>query len=128
MSMMSPKEVPVLVWRAVTRACPKCGGRGVFASYFKYKERCPTCGIHLERGEPGYVVGTYLFNIITSELLFAAMMISWVLSTWPEVPWERVQYVGVGMMLSIPIIFYPFAKGLFLAFHLYFVPVGDTDR
>ena len=35
---------------------------------------------------------------------------------------------GVGLMILLPIIFYPFAKGLFLAFHLYFQPKGDTDR
>jgi uncharacterized protein (DUF983 family) len=125
---MKRPSVPAFIWRAFTRACPNCGGRGVFASYFKYKERCATCGIHLERGEPGYVVGTYLFNIIASELLFAAMMITWVLRTWPDVPWTAVQYTGVGMMILIPILFYPFAKGLFLAFHLFFHPTGDTDR
>jgi uncharacterized protein (DUF983 family) len=121
-------SVPALVWRALTRACPNCGGRPVFATYWRYRERCPACSIHLERGEPGYVVGTYLFNIIASELLFAATMITWVLRTWPDVPWTTVQYTGVGLMILMPILFYPFAKALFLAFHLFFLPTGDTDR
>lgn len=126
---MSPmRRVPILFWRAVTRACPSCGGRGVFQSYWKYKERCGTCGIHLERGEPGYVVGTYLFNLVSSELIFAAVMVTWVLRVWPDVPWERVQYSGVALMITLPIVFYPVAKALFLAFHLFWLPQGDTDR
>lgn len=126
--MSTRPHVPALFWRALTRACPSCGGRGVFQNYFKYKERCPTCRIHLERGEHGYVVGTYLFNLIASELIFVAVMISWVMRTWGHVPWERVQYTGVAIMILLPVLFYPFAKALFLAFHLFFLPTGDTDR
>ena len=126
---MSPAStIPSLLWRAVTRACPKCGGRGVFRNYWKYKERCPTCELHLERGEHGYVVGTYMFNLIASELIFISVMITWVVRTWGHVPWEVVQYSGVAMMVLLPVLFYPFAKALFLAFHLFWQPQGDTDR
>lgn len=126
---MSPmRRIGLLFWRAVTRACPSCGGRGVYRNYWKYKERCPTCQLHLERGEPGYVVGTYMFNLVTSELIFAVTMIAWVLHDWPDVPWERVQYTGVALMILLPILFYPFAKALFLAAHFFVQPQGDTDR
>ena len=57
-----------------------------------------------------------------------AVMITWVLQTWPEVPWDAVQYVGVGLMILLPIVFYPFARSLFLSAHLYIHPTGDTDR
>jgi uncharacterized protein (DUF983 family) len=126
--MKTRHPIPTLLWRAATRACPDCGGRGVFRNYWKYRERCPACGIHLERGEQGYIVGTYMFNLVSSELIFISAMVTWVLSTWPDVPWIAVQYVGVGMMVLLPVLFYPFAKGLFLAFHLFFLPQGDTDR
>lgn len=126
--MMPPAQIPVLLWRCITRACPNCGGHGVFRNYWKYQERCPTCGIHLERGEQGYVVGTYMFNLIASELLFIAVMLTWVLRTWPDVPWDAVQYVGVALCVSMPVLFYPVAKALFLSAHLYVHPQGDTDR
>ena len=126
--MSAVRRVPVLLWRAITRACPSCGGRGVFQNYWKYRERCPTCQLRLERGEPGYVVGTYMFNLVASELIFAATMIVWVLRVWPDVPWERVQYTGVTLMILLPILFYPFAKALFLAAHFFVQPQGDTDR
>jgi hypothetical protein len=37
------------------------------------RTRCPVCGLGLERGEHGYIVGAYMFNIIAAELLFAAI-------------------------------------------------------
>jgi uncharacterized protein (DUF983 family) len=126
---MNPRRrIPLLLWRAVTRACPSCGGRPIFASYWKLRERCPSCDIKLERGEQGYVVGTYMFNLVASELIFAAVMITWVLHTWPDVPWNTVQYSGVTLMICLPILFYPFARSLFLAAHIFFLPQGDTDR
>lgn len=126
---MNPaRSIPTLLWRALTRACPSCGGRGVFRNYWKYQERCPSCGIHLERGEQGYVVGTYLFNLVSSELIFVSVMITWVVRTWGHVQWELVQYTGVTLMVLLPILFYPFAKALFLAAHLFILPQGDTDR
>lgn len=125
---MSRPRIPALLWRTLTRACPNCGGRGVYRNYWKYLEHCPTCKLHLERGEHGYVVGTYMFNLIASELIFIVVMVTWVLRSWPDVPWVPVQYVGVGLCVSMPILFYPVAKALFLSAHLYVHPSGDTDR
>ena len=127
MSTERPK-IPALLWRVATRACPNCGGRGVYQNYWRYKVRCPSCDILLERGESGYTVGTYMFNLVGSELIFVAVMLTWVLRVWPDVPWERVQYTGVTLMVLLPVVCYPFAKALFLSAHLYVQPKGDTDR
>ncbi len=35
--------------------------------------RCPQCGLLFERGEQGYVVGAYMFNIAAAELVFVAL-------------------------------------------------------
>lgn len=126
--MQPLRTVPTFLWRSLTRACPNCGARGVHRNYWKYLERCPSCQIHLERGEHGYVVGTYMFNLVASELIFVAVMITWITRTWGHVAWDLVQYVGVAMMVLLPVVFYPVAKGLFLSFHLFWHPQGDTDR
>ena len=39
------------------------------------REACPVCGLHLERGEHGYIVGAYMFNIVGAELIFAAIFL-----------------------------------------------------
>jgi len=82
------------------------------------------CGLHLERGEQGYVVGAYMFNIIAAELVFAMIFMGVVLLTWPDPPWRTLQYGGGVLMIAMPFFFYPFSKTLFLAFDLVFRPHG----
>lgn len=65
-----------LAWRALRRRCPNCGRAHVFDGWFTMLGRCPACGIGLERGEQGYVVGAYMFNIVAAELAFAAIFIA----------------------------------------------------
>jgi uncharacterized protein (DUF983 family) len=91
------------------------------------RRRCSVCGLHLERGEHGYVVGAYMFNIIAAELIFVAIFIAVVAVMWPDPPWTVLQYGGAAMMIALPVFFYPFAKTLFLAFDLVFRPPGPED-
>ena len=92
------------------------------------RERCPTCGIRFERGEQGYIVGAYMFNIVAAELIFAAIFVGTIVATWPEPPWALLEWGGVALMILLPILFYPLSKTLFLAFDLYFNPNADGDR
>ena len=81
--------------------------------------------LHLERGEQGYIVGAYMFNIIAAELVFAVIFIGIILATWPEPPWRMLQFGGGALMILMPLLFYPFSKTLFLAFDLLFRPHGS---
>lgn len=118
----------ILYLRALRLRCPACGGARVFDGWFRMKDRCPACGIRLERGEQGYVVGAYMFNIVAAELIFAAIFLAWVIVTWPDPPWTLLQYGGAALMVLLPVLFYPFSKTLFLAFDLTFNPRADGDR
>ena len=91
------------------------------------RERCPVCGIRLARGEAGYQVGAYMFNMIAAELIFAAIFVGILVYTWPEPPWDPLLYGGVGLMVRLPALFYPFSKTLFLAFDLVFRPPAAED-
>lgn len=116
-----------LACRALRRRCPNCGRAHVFDGWFTMLGRCPACGIGLERGEPGYIVGAYMFNIVAAELTFAAIFIATIAMTWPAPPWAWLQYGGVALMLLLPVLFYPFSKTAFLAFDLFFNPRADGD-
>ncbi|MFI5235150.1 MAG: DUF983 domain-containing protein [Gemmatimonadales bacterium] len=122
------RRAATLVLRAIRRRCPNCGGAVVFDGWFKMKEKCPTCGIRLERGEQGYQVGAYMLNIVISELIFAAIFITTLVRTWPDPPWTLLQFGGVALMVLLPVLFYPFSKTLFLALDLTFNPRADGDR
>lgn len=124
---MSLRRILVLSVRALRLRCPNCGGGPIFASWFRMRERCPQCGLGFERGEQGYVVGAYMFNIIAAELLFAAMAAGVVAATWPSPPWIWLQWGGAALMIAAPIVCYPFSKTLFLAFDLVFRPAQPED-
>jgi len=117
----------MLFWGAARLRCPNCGGGPLFSYWVRMRERCPVCGIQLERGEEGYQVGAYMFNIVAAELIFAAIFLGVLASTWPTPPWDELLYGGVAIMISAPFIFYPFSKTLFLAFDLIFRPPAPND-
>ena len=117
-----------LTARACLLRCPACGGQEVFEGWFTMRRSCPSCGLRLERGEEGYVVGAYMFNIIAAELLFAVLFLAVVVWRWPSPPWEVLEYGGLVLMVLAPLLFYPFSRSLFLAFDLIFRPEADGDR
>jgi len=113
--------------RALRLRCPACGGGPVLLSWLRMSPNCATCGLRLERGEEGYWVGSYMFNIIAAELLFAALGITVVVITWPTPPWTALALGGAVLMVLAPLVFLPFSKLLFLAFDLIFRPPTDAD-
>jgi uncharacterized protein (DUF983 family) len=124
---LSIRRVALLFWRALRRRCPNCGGGGLFATWLKFNQRCPTCGLALERGEDGYQVGSYMFNIIASELVFAAIFITVLVAAWPSPPWDLLLWGGSALMLVAPFGLYPFTKTVFLAFDLVFRPATQDE-
>jgi uncharacterized protein (DUF983 family) len=116
-----------LFGRAFRLRCPNCGGGPILRSWLRFREHCPACGLPLERGEHGYQVGSYMFNIVASELIFATIFLAVLLWTWPTPPWELLQYGGIGLMVLAPLVFFPFSKTLFLAFDLIFRPATPEE-
>ncbi len=124
---LSPSRAARLFWRAARLRCPNCAGGPLFDSWFRMQARCPSCGLPLERGEEGYQVGSYMFNIIAAELIFAAVFLGIVVATWPDPPWTALQVGGVALMIAAPFLFFPFSKALFLAFDLLFRPATPDE-
>lgn len=108
-----------LFWRAARLRCPNCGGGPLFHSWLKPRSRCPSCGLPLDRGEEGYQVGSYMFNIIAAELIFAAVFVGLIVATWPSPPRTELQIA--------PFVFFPFSRTLFLAFDLVFRPATRDE-
>jgi uncharacterized protein (DUF983 family) len=120
-----------LLARAVLLRCPRCGRAGVLRSWFDVRERCPACGLRFERGEEGYYLGSVLFNVIAAEAAFVVGLVAVILLTWPHTPWNVMFWGGIGLMILLPILFFPFSKTLWLAFDLVFrpsVPGDEEDR
>ena len=118
----SLRRAAELFSRAVRLRCPNCGGGALFASWFRMKPTCPTCGISLDRGEQGYEVGSYMFNIVLAEGLFAGIFVAVLVGTWPSPPWTALEYAGPALMLVLPFALFPVTKTLYLALDLLLRP------
>jgi hypothetical protein len=53
-------------------------------------------------------------NLGITELIFAVFLIGSVAATWPDPPWALLLIIGVALNAALPIVFYPFAKSIFL--------------
>jgi uncharacterized protein (DUF983 family) len=96
------RRVWVLLWRAVRLRCPNCGGGPMFDSWLRMRSNCPRCGLLTERGEQGYQVGSYMFNIVAAQLIFAAVFLGVLLLTWPSPPWDALLYLFSRLRPPVP--------------------------
>jgi uncharacterized protein (DUF983 family) len=116
-----------MVFRALTLRCPHCGSKGVLASWFRLRERCPRCKLHLHREENDYFLGAYVIMLVGVEILFAFGLVIVLLVTWPNPPWDAMQWIGALVLTAGALIAYPFAKTLWLAIDLMFRPVSSSE-
>ncbi len=123
----TPVSVSTLIKRAARRACPVCGRRGIFESWFRLKARCPSCNYDFAR-EPGYWVTAIIVNIAVIEGLFLLLFIAVVVGTAPDVNWPLILGAGVAMNVLFPIFFYPYSKTFWMALDLAVHPFNDEDR
>ena len=112
--------------RGLGRRCPRCGAKGIFDSYFKLKDRCPSCLYPFER-EQGYWVGAIVVNMAVAEFLFFLLFFTVVLVTMPGVEWGPLLIVAIATNAIVPVIFYPFSKTVWMAGDLYFHKHREGD-
>lgn len=126
---VSAKRVAQMFVRALTLRCPNCGSRGIVASWFKMRERCPVCGLRSEREGHDYLTGSVLFNIVLSELLFVIALVAYLLAVWPHVNWNVLQIVAPLATAAAPFVLFPFTKLIWLAADLSLRPLrpGELD-
>ena len=83
----------------------------------------------LERGETSdFWIGAYVFNLAIGELLAIGVPIVWVILTWPNPAWGRVEVLAAVLCVLLPIVFFPFSRTLWLAWDLSFRPSEPGDR
>ena len=121
------RRVISLFSRALRLRCPHCGGGPIFVTWSHLVPNCPVCGLGLERGEQGYWLGAYFFNLMAMETVFSIWFVAFLLLTWPEPPWELFQITTMVLMVLVPVGFFPYSKTVFLAFDLLVRPPTEED-
>jgi hypothetical protein len=92
------------------------------------KDTCPSCGLILNRKESGYSLGGFWLNLLFAEGITALLFVTTLVKTWPDPPWTLLQYGLPGLALLTPVLFYPFAKTLFLAIDLAVRPAARGEH
>ena len=125
---MTPPRLRDLYLRALRLRCPACGGGPVFVTRFRMCPNCPDCGLHFDREpEGGYWVGSYTINLMATEAVFAAVLVGTLVLTWPTPPWDALAWGDAVLMLTFPVVFFPWSKTLFIAIDLTFRPDEPHD-
>ncbi len=116
-----------MLGRSIARHCPRCSGSGIFANWAALEEFCPTCGFKFER-EPGYWVGALIINMAVALIVFLVTLVGGMALFWPDVPWNALSAATIGVMLVVPIAFYPWSKGMWMAIELSYHRLEEKEQ
>lgn len=78
-----PLTVTRLLGRGLRRRCPLCGGGGLFRRWFTMVERCPRCGLNLERIEGHWIGALGMNTIVTFGAVLVAVVVGFA-ATYPD--------------------------------------------
>jgi hypothetical protein len=78
--------------------------------------------------EPGYWVGAVTFNTVFAIGAFLLTFAGFLLATWPEVPWDWLAPAAVGVTVVVPVLFYPWAQAMWMAYDLFVHPLEPKEQ
>jgi uncharacterized protein (DUF983 family) len=104
-----------------------CGGGGLFESWFKIRERCPTCGFVFGRGESGYQLGSMALDLVIPLVVWFVAFFTILYATWPDPPWFWLQWGSVAFMILAPLLLYPVSHTLAIALDVLVRPPASCD-
>ncbi|MFN8635690.1 MAG: DUF983 domain-containing protein [Chloroflexota bacterium] len=115
----------LLFARALLLRCPVCGGGGLFEHWFKIREQCPTCKYVFARGESGYQLGSMAIDLVVPLVIWFFLFFGTLIATWPNPPWNVLQWGSVAFMVVVPLALYPASHTLAIALDLLARPPGQ---
>ncbi len=105
----------------------------MFLSFFKLKERCPTCGYKIVR-EEGFWLGGYVMNVVIGEALLALYLFYFALRAISTPDMRLAPWLMTAALLAIvpPILFFPLSRTTWMSVDLLLHPlepweVADAD-
>lgn len=117
-------DLGLMLRRGLVRRCPRCGGGGLFRTWWAMRERCPRCGVRFVR-EEGYFTGVYLvnFGVVLAVLFVMVMGVALWLGGHPDASALPFLVAGTVIAVVVPVVFYPFARTIWAALDLAMTPM-----
>jgi uncharacterized protein (DUF983 family) len=121
-TLWAARSTPAMRFRrGITGACPRCGGRGINATFFDLQDACPNCSWTFER-EEGYWVGAMVVLMAAVLFLFGSFIVIGIVAFWPDVHWNVLLWTGLAMNGLIPVLLFRWSRTTWLGLHAAFVP------
>jgi uncharacterized protein (DUF983 family) len=117
-----PAPVPVFPEVSASRAllrgsrkrCPRCGERDTFVGWFQTRTACPRCDLPFAR-EAGGFLGAMTLNYAVAVSVWLVVFVAGIAMTVPEVPVVPLLAVSAGVLIGVPLWFYPSSKMIWAA-------------
>lgn len=117
-------SLPQTLYRGFSLRCPACGQGKLFRNPFQMNPECSGCRFRFER-PAGYFLGsTYINYGVTAATTTATYV---VLLFGFRVPKERLLPIALTFCVIFPLVFFRFARSLWLSLDCYFDRVGASE-
>jgi len=104
--------------------CPICAEGKLFSGFIQMHKCCPKCGFQFERA-PGYFLGSTYINYGATTLLTTWTYM--VLRFGFEIPKSSLIPALAGFCVIFPVVFFRYARSLWLSFDCYFDRTGALE-
>ncbi len=125
--MPSAGQVAVVAWRALRLRCPHCGEGGVIKGFDTVRDHCGVCGFRFMRSDDHYFSGAMFFGLLLGEGMAVLGIALSIALTWPDVPWDRLQFGAPVVLLAVMIAAFPLSKVIWLAVDVLMRPVQTAE-
>jgi uncharacterized protein (DUF983 family) len=119
-----PASWSVMLRRGLRKRCARCGGGDLYRTWFRMRDRCPTCGMVFER-EEGFFVGAYLINFAIVEISLFVVLMGFIVVLSQDSNASLVAPLVIGAFLAIvvPLLTYPRSRTIWAAIVLAMNPL-----
>lgn len=111
--------------RGLRKRCPRCGERNVFVTYFQMRGECPRCHLRFAKEEGGFL-GALTLNWLVAISAWVVLLVVVLILTVPDVPVPLLLVLSLGVMVLMPLWFYPRSKMIWAAVE-FLVARSDPD-
>jgi uncharacterized protein (DUF983 family) len=81
----------------------------LFTSWFKIRDRCPRCGLRLEREEGGFL-GAMTINYMVTALVWLVVLVAWLILDLPDLHVPALTITSIAIAALVPLLFWPLSK------------------